>query len=232
MRDRLLRLAGAGLAAAMMLLTAACNQNPENRELEFMPDMYRSPAVEPQEYYPFFENKLGSRVPPAGTVPRGFQPNRIAWNELEKSDKLRNPLPVNEETLRTGKKYFTIYCMTCHNYNGNGAVPVTGFSYTDRSYVAGRMPIPPVLYSDKIRKEWTDGRIYHVITHGQGNMPAYAYNIEPEVRWAIVHWVRVIGLAASPSEADVAAFEKLGVSLQADDPRRPVESAENPFPER
>jgi hypothetical protein len=84
------------------------------------------------------------------------------------------------------------------------------------------MPIPPSLFSDKIRNEWTDGLVFHTIKMGQGQMPAYNTRMTDEQKWAVVHYVRALGRAAHPSEADLAAVERLGwTNTQAlDDPYR------------
>ena len=80
--------------------------------------------------------------------------------------------------------------------------------------------MPPKLYSEKIRNEWSDGRIFHVITVGQGNMPAYAARIESDKRWAIIHYVRSLGDAweaenmstdAEDAATDTASDEQASV---------------------
>jgi mono/diheme cytochrome c family protein len=49
-------------------------------------------------------------------------------------------------------------------------------------------------------REFSDGRIYHVITAGQGVMGAYEAQIQnPEWRWAIVSYVRSLQ-AQSPAD--------------------------------
>jgi mono/diheme cytochrome c family protein len=77
--------------------------------------------------------------------------------------------------------------------------------------------MPPVLFSDKV-VNWTDGRLYHTITMGQGLMPSYATQILPEQRWAIVHYVRALQRAARPTAADLAAAKSSPLSLESDLP--------------
>jgi mono/diheme cytochrome c family protein len=74
-----------------------------------------------------------------------------------------------------------------------------------------------VLYSDKV-VNWTDGRIYHTMTMGQGLMPSYASQVLPEQRWAIVHYVRALQKAARPTAADLQAAKSSGISLDSDLP--------------
>ncbi|CAN5503875.1 hypothetical protein BH09SUM1_BH09SUM1_01360 [soil metagenome] len=204
------------LAAAAPLFLAACKPNPERRELQYMPDMYFNPAVKPQEENIFFKDGRGMRVAPEHTISENATHYPYTIFEGDKAGaELKNPLPRTEAVLRTGQKYFNIHCRVCHGFVGSGdgmATVVHG---------EGRMPIPPQLYSDKIKK-WGDGQIYHTITMGQGNMPSYAARIDPINRWAIVHYVRALGAAASPSPEDLDAVKALGWDAkEMDNPYRP-----------
>ncbi len=204
---------GLGAAACLLVvLTAGCGNPEERREIAWMPDMYYSPAVKAQEETPFFPDKNGSRHPVPGTIPVNWEPNHIPWSKPEESDKMQNPLPRTKEVVDAGRRYYNTICITCHNWNGNGVTPVTQ---------PGRMALPPVLYSDKVMNEWPDGRIFHTITHGQGNMPGYAEKLSPEKRWAIVHYVRVLQIAARPSPEQLEAFKASGITFDHDDPRAP-----------
>ena len=70
--------------------------------------------------------------------------------------------------------------MVCHGGSGRGDGPV-----------AAKMSLkPPSLMSDKVRG-FVDGRIYHIISDGQGVMSSYAYQLVDEHdRWCIVNYVR------------------------------------------
>lgn len=206
-------LAGAVMA---LLLTAGCERDPERREIQYMPDMYFNPAVKAQEPYAFFRDGSGMRIPPAGTISRQHQPYPFTIvQQAEAGETLVNPLPVSMETLERGRKYYNIHCKVCHGTVGAGDGLVT------LVHREAGMPIPPSLYSEKIRTETKDGTIYHIIKMGQGQMPAYGTRISDENKWAIVHYVRALGRAASPTEEDLAAVERLGWDAQRlDDPYR------------
>jgi mono/diheme cytochrome c family protein len=200
---------------SLVLVLASCRPDPEDRELELLPDMYRNPAVKAQEEYDFFRGNIGSVVPPAGAIPVDFTPYPYGITEGELAgEELVNPLPMSREVLEIGRKYYNIHCTVCHGPVGGGDGLAT---------IAKRengMPIPPALYTQKIR-DWKDGQLYHTITLGQGQMPAYAARIEPVHRWAIVHYVRALGEAANPTEQDIEAVERLGWDAkQMDSPLR------------
>lgn len=176
---------------------AACDGRRETREILNMPDMHFSYAYKAQEENPFAK-KGPMMLPAEGTIPVNFVPYTITNDEADtKAMALVNPLPPTPEVLLTGEKYYNIYCIVCHGAAGDGHGTVIRAN-------AG-MPMPPKLYSDKIRKEWTDGRIFHVITVGQGNMRPYNTKVDVEKRWAIIHYVRSLGDAYEASQTAAAA---------------------------
>ena len=188
------------LAAVLLALVAGagCFRSRGEREWQYMPDMYRSPAIKAQEADPEAEGASQMRVPPAGTVPAtGIIPYQIPAADTIAAAAQINPLPVTEEVLAVGKKYFYIYCIVCHGPLGAGD-----------GYIVPKLPKPPELYSEKVRS-WTDGRIFHTITNGQGNMPSYRSSIDPNTRWAIIHYLRAIQRAKNPTVEDLADFSRL-----------------------
>jgi len=195
----------ASLLAVCVVVLSGCDGRRETREFLLMPDMHFSPAIKAQEPDPFNEGGK-MRMPVEGTVPVGFHPYTITNEEADTvAMALENPLSPTIDVLRTGRKYYNIYCTPCHGSTGAGDGSVI-------KTLSG-MPQPPSLYEEKIRDEWTDGRIYHVITVGQGNMPAYNAKMTPEKRWAVIHYVRALGRAAYPSEEDLEMLRKLEEDL-------------------
>lgn len=121
------------------------------------------------------------RVPPEGTVPRGYDPYPYSQAEIDQAGAaLKNPLPLTAAVLERGQKEYEVYCSVCHGHLGEGDGPVVP-----------RMTAPPSLITGAA-KDWQDGKIFHMITMGRGNMLPYAAQIRPADRWAIVHYVRVL----------------------------------------
>lgn len=177
------------MAAALvaMAMLSGCDGRRESRELLNMPDMHFSHAVKAQEPDPFTPHGA-MRMPPKGTVPVNYVPYTITDAEADTvAAKLENPLPATSAVLLTGEKYYGIHCLPCHGPNGQGDGKVI-------LALAG-MPMPPSLTSEKITKQWSDGRIYHTITNGQGNMPQYRTKVSSDKRWAIIHYIRSLDLA-------------------------------------
>jgi mono/diheme cytochrome c family protein len=117
-----------------------------------------------------------------------------------------NPLEPTPDVLESGKKYFNTYCIVCHGARGDG-----------RGYIVPKFTMPPSLFSDKLI-HWTDGRIYHTVTLGQGLMSSYATQLRPSQRWAVIHYVRALQRAANPTETDLATMKREGLSLETDLP--------------
>jgi mono/diheme cytochrome c family protein len=177
------------LSFLILLGTLGCDKTTPDRE--YMPDMYESTSLKAQKEDRGSKDGAAARIPPEGTVPRGFAPYHYAVNENDKAGKeLHNPLARTKMNVERGQKIFNTYCIVCHGPKGNG-----------EGYVVPPFPRPPSLLSDKV-VNWKDGNIFHVITKGQNLMPSYATQIKAEDRWAVIHYVRALQRAAHPTAED------------------------------
>lgn len=154
--------------------------------------------VMPQTQSSFFEDGYAMRLPVEGTVSRGNMPYLYADDPDTAGELMSNPLLANEETLRLGKEKFNINCSACHGYYGKGD-----------SRLRGQFPTPPSLHSKKVKEEWTDGRIYHVITMGQNVMPSQATRLSPTERWAVIHYIRALQRSLDPQDGDEDAAKEI-----------------------
>ncbi len=149
--------------------------------VEVIQDMMDQPALKNQDYDPH-TGEAASRLPPEGTVPKGYEPYKYKGDPQGAGANLKNPFQgkENQDVFSLGKAKYETYCMVCHGAKGGGDGPV-----------APKMALrPPTLNSDKVRG-LSDGGIYHIITDGQGVMASYAYQlVEERDRWAIVSYVR------------------------------------------
>ncbi len=177
---------------SLTALVASCDGGGGSHnkpDLEYMPHMMDSPAVKAQRPGPFGE---GMRVAPDDTIARNSpEPYRFANDPDAAGRELKNPLPRDKASMLKGQKYYNTYCIVCHGVKGEG-----------NGTVVPKFPMPPSLHSQKVR-EWSDGRIYHVITMGQNLMPSYASQVTREERWAIIHYVRALQRSLNPTAADL-----------------------------
>jgi mono/diheme cytochrome c family protein len=164
------------------------NCDKKSPEWEYFPDMYDSPAREAQEFDPTAPNKVGGRLPVEGTVPVEHTPYEFKGPNLDdqrvKDLKVPDQIKLTEANLKRGESQFQIFCYPCHGPQGEGNGPVIGppgggkFNYSPNMNVHGTYAY------------LNDGQVYHVITNGNGQMPAYASMISEEDRWKIVLYVR------------------------------------------
>jgi mono/diheme cytochrome c family protein len=188
------------LLLSVMLFAASCGKDPNEPGLEFMPDMYRSPAYKAYSVNALFGDSTSARLPVAGTIPRGYTffnyPSSNEGYAAAGAD-LKNPFEVNEANLADGKKLYANFCMHCHGETGNG----------DGSLIAtGKFP-PPPSYSTGVSsrggnmRDLTDGKIYHTITYGLNLMGPHASQVDPEERWKITMYVHHLAKAGAASTA-------------------------------
>ena len=161
--------------------------------------MYMSPfnwmddqaKLVPQQTSDVFANGFSMQTPVEGTISRGFIPYPYKDQPELAAKNLINPLTYTKENLDLGKKKFDTYCSPCHGYFGEGD-----------SRLRGQFPNPPSIHSQKVR-EWTDGRIFHVITEGQNVMPSYSSQLTREEKWATILYIRALQRALNAKESDL-----------------------------
>jgi mono/diheme cytochrome c family protein len=169
---------------ALALSLAGCGKHSKPNFV-YMPDMAYSPAYKAQE--------AGAvRYPPAGTIPRDYQPYALTNATAEDAGKkIRNPLKRTTDILARGQTMYNTHCIVCHGPAGEGD-----------GTIVPKFPRPPSLQSEKVRG-WQDGSIFHVITVGQNLMPSYKAQIDAADRWAIIHYIRALQRSKNPTAEDL-----------------------------
>ncbi len=160
-----------------------CTKDPSQPNVELIQDMMEQPAVMSQEWDSENPTKPTALVPPEHTAPQGFTPYPYGNNVEAAARELKNPFAGSEdvEVLMVGQRNYETHCQVCHGQTMAGG---------DSTSVAQKMNLkPPSLLSDKV-KNWEDGRLYHVITMGQGLMGPYASHIPQQYRWQVVQYIR------------------------------------------
>jgi len=182
---------------ALALLLAGCHT-----------DMW----TQPKYHDPLEKEKSpsGAHVFPDSAVSRPLVANTVARDHLREDDafytgfkngKLINyfPIPVSRELILRGQDRFTIYCVPCHGQlgNGQGMIARRGFEL--------RRPVGNY-HTDRLRK-MPIGHFYDVMTNGYGAMFSYASRVEPQDRWAIAAYIRVLQLSQFAKPSDLTPDE-------------------------
>lgn len=213
-------------ALALVVLTmASCGGgDPNSPGVEYMPDMYRSPAVEAyvdfgQDPYVFTEEvakeqrqRQSARLPVEGTIPFAMDASKAQFNmpysypnTVEGYEaaglNLKSPIAMTEATVEQGKVIYTKFCMHCHGETGQG----------DGGVVKnGNYPVPPS-YTGAL-KDLPEGKIFHSLVYGKNiAMGSHASQLNKEERWLVVQYVKYLQnggkmSSAAPSDTTTAAL--------------------------
>jgi mono/diheme cytochrome c family protein len=168
--------------AVLVVLNLLPLDSGSGRSRRFLPEMDRGPAVDSFAHTDLLRNSMAQQLPPFGTV--AVDPSPLPYNPSEEDAEragreLRNPIEAGDPATAAGGNVFGTFCLPCHGSAGLG----------DGTVVARGFPTPPSLVADHAR-ELPDGRIFHVITFGQANMPSYAAQLTRRERWEVIHFLR------------------------------------------
>ena len=150
--------------------------------LEFLPEMVHSTAYRAFSDNPHFRDGKTLQLPVAGTIARGHKPLHFEATEADAVRaglQLVNPFTAEPALISQGAAVYRNFCTPCHGREGLGDGPV----------VRRGVPAPTSLLDAKA-KNLPDGRIFHILTYGQGNMPSYASQLSREERWQVILFVR------------------------------------------
>ncbi|GAA3949261.1 cytochrome c [Hymenobacter algoricola] len=211
-----------GLQASAILfgsvVAASCNQ-ADNPGIEYAPQMYESIPYDPlRQVGTNTINPMGinERTPVVGTVPRGKEDyyTHIPKDSVATAEqKLRNPYAQSKNNLEEGKALYVRNCLHCHGEQGDGQ-GLVGIKFKG---------VPN--YSAGAYKTMNEGHIYHVIQWGRNRMMPHGSQVNPEERWKIAMYVRVLQLGKGPDgmedymKANGMKADMSGDSTQANDPQ-------------
>ena len=139
-----------------------CSGGRNRTDIEPFKDMLQQKNIKPQEGAESGESLM--RLPPEGTRARNRSYYPYAGNPDRAGRELKNYLKITPDVMAQGRMYYTRHCVYCHGVKGDAG---RGAS------VAPRMAVPPPsLLTDKA-KNYSDGRLHHIIYNGQGLMGLY-----------------------------------------------------------
>ena len=211
-----------GVVGAVALVSTSCTKDPDSPGLEYMPDMYRSPALEAyvdygevrNEDHPEWRVLQSSKTPPAGTVPY--------YADMEQA-RLNMPLPFKAPYL--SDKSHNLYGWEMYGSpeeetearetvikNFKNPLPYSDAAMEEGAVLYNRMCAichgedgggqGPIAASGKItgvanltappNAGDSDGLLFYYMTYGKGVMGAHGMLLTREERWKIVLHLRAL----------------------------------------
>jgi mono/diheme cytochrome c family protein len=180
-----------GILGGLLIVTIGLNwglgTNHATPNREFLPEMVHAVPYESFGTHPDLPNQMVLQAPIEGTIARGQKPMhyQATPKDAERAgEKLVNPFSLKDGRRATrGAQVFANYCQMCHGPAGKGDGPVSQRG----------VPPPPSLLAEKALK-MKDGQMFHIVTYGQGDGPgrmaAYAGQVPPDDRWAVILHLR------------------------------------------
>jgi mono/diheme cytochrome c family protein len=204
---------------AFALLLSGCGKEKLERAWSFMPNMHNQESLRAFEPEPISSANIDEssrtgrsmRQPVAGTVPMNLTAYTLGKLSPDAVETV-NPLPRTMEILKAGQRAFNIYCIVCHGERGEGNGNIIpdpnnkGFSYSGREYLSPDHQFPQFPINSQNVHDITDGQIFNSITKGRAIMPKYDH-IPVEMRWSIVHYLRVLYKSTHATEEEVKEYE-------------------------
>lgn len=212
-----------------VLFVSSCTKNPNSPGVEYMPDMYRSPAVEAYVDYGQVKNvedpaktvKLSSKVPPLGTIPyqsdaemadlmmpyhidapKGYGEQQNVWGLAEDPDgetKAALDKIPLAVTDASLKRGKEVYTQFCVHCHGEKG--------------KGDGPVSKKLsgIANLVAKGTSEGLVYYYVTYGKGTMGQHASLINKADRWKLVQYVKALQNGGKyPKDAG------LGINMEPD----------------
>ena len=218
MKIRLMKLVGLASVVVTSLLFNSCVSNSDSAGLEYMPDMYRSPAIEAYVDYGEIRGKqigkyktqLSAKTPPLGTIPYfGNNADDVSLmlpyfrgpsSEFWSTHGLRDfKFSGNNEYELAKEDVVNPYTMTAQNASKILKEGKEIYSskcmhcHGEKGDGNGQMSLNGTFvgvpnYSD--RAALSNGQMFYSIYYGKGSMGAHGSMLDKKEIWTLVHYIR------------------------------------------
>ncbi len=184
----------------------------ETRRIHILQDMDNQARFKSQQVNLLFADGRAMRPPVEGTVARGEQRERTAYEfGLDSSGEWVTsvPMQLSMELMERGRERFNIYCSVCHGKSGYGDGIVhrraTALVENATGPVNGTVWVQPKSLHDATVRDQPPGQIFNTVTYGIRNMSGYAAQVPTEDRWLIVAYVKALQRSQNAKISDVPA---------------------------
>ncbi len=153
------------LAMLCLATLAGCMRGTpsDKTPIHVNPNMDDQPRYDVQSRSQFFADSATMRVPPAGTVARGYLRDddaMFAGKNADGSLVAKSPVTTTMPLLKRGQERYNIYCSPCHSRMGDG-----------KGIMIQRGYLPPPSFHEERLVKVTDG---HIIRCHHQRHPEYA----------------------------------------------------------
>jgi mono/diheme cytochrome c family protein len=241
MKIKFKALASLAVISITTLLLGSCTADADSSGLEYMPDMYRSPAIEPYVDYgevrgrenKDMKMKISALVPPMGTVPYFgtdsttvnlmlpyFRKANVAFREthglhgtdLTMVDEYALAIADKNPIKLTAENSESVFKQGKELYTA-----MCQHCHSEKGDGNGPMVLSGAYagvpnYTD--RAALSDGQMFYSIYYGKGAMGSHSSQLNKKEIWTLVHYVRKF------QNAEYGKFDATGaavVALQASD---------------
>ena len=208
---------------SLLILMQSCKSDPDSPGIEYMPDMYRSPAIEPYVDYGEIRNKvnknyktrLSAMTPPNWTIPYcdGCDADEINMNlpVLGPSYKMKESHGLFKWDISAGDttdfyemakdaKYSNpiSYSKEVNKIGKSLYTSMCQHCHGEKGDGNGPMVVSGAYAGSGIPNYKTlnisDGQMFYSISYGKGNMGAHASILSKKEIWTLVHYVKYLQL--------------------------------------
>ena len=102
------------------------------------------------------------------------------WVAPDAAKQVKNPIPVNPESLAAGAQLYHENCAPCHGDTGKGD--------GDTGKILKKKPAN--FTDEKVMSEETDGSLFWKMGEGRGPMPSWKDELSDKERWQLVIYIR------------------------------------------
>ena len=111
------------------------------------------------------------------------------WVAPDAAKQVKNPIPVNPESLAAGGQLYHENCAPCHGDTGKGD--------GDTGKIIKKKPAN--FTDDKLMSAETDGALFWKMSEGRGPMPSWKDELSDKERWQLVIFIRKLTKDAAGS---------------------------------
>lgn len=161
------------------------------RPFEIIRDMDYQNKLTPTHFSVFFDEKTRNLLPLRESSPLENNIYRFEPYEFLKAEQIfnKNPVSLNNFTLKRGEILYERYCAFCHGRTGKGE----GENVTKVMLEEGEEGFPPPKdLTSKSARNLADGRLFHILSAGQNLMFPFHDRLNSFDKWCIIHYIRKI----------------------------------------